>query len=290
MDGQPLTYVKKTTGRYVDLVVVLTRRTGAIYDQAGTAVDPGCEILWVFSSHGAAHGMDVNDLEVIQRARLFAGLNRESMLKLLHGSVPRAHAKNQMLFEQGEEAQAFYIVLEGWVKVFRPSLAGDEAVFGVFAAGETFGEAAMFIGGHYPAAAQIVEDCRLVAVHSRVFREQLNKHPELAFQMLGAMSRHLHSLVNQVEQLQTRTSAQRLAQFLVSLAPVEEGSAVIALPYDKSLIAHRLGMKPESLSRAFARLRGQSVTTDGNRVLVENMIRLQEYGEEGPMRERMADH
>lgn len=234
--------------------------------------------------------MDTNDLKIIQRTRMFAGLNHESMQQLLYGSVPRQHAKNHMLFEQGEDAQAFYIVLEGWVKVFRPSMAGDEAVFGVFTAGETFGEAAMFIGGRYPAAAQVVEDSRLVAVHSRVFRDQLNKHPDLAFLMLGAMSRHLHSLVNQVEQLQTRSSAQRLAQFLVSLAPVEEGSAVVALPYDKSLIAHRLGMKPESLSRAFARLRAQGITTDGNRVLVEDMVRLQEYGEEGPMRERLAGH
>lgn len=148
----------------------------------------------------------------------------------------------------------------------------------------------MFIGGQYPAAAQAVEESRLVAVHSEVFRDQLNKHPDIAYKMLGAMSRHLHSLVNQVEQLQTRSSAQRLAQFLVSLAPVREGSAVVLLPYDKSLIAHRLGMKPESLSRAFARLRGQGVSTDGNRVIVDDMADLRGYGDEGPMRERMADH
>jgi CRP-like cAMP-binding protein len=232
--------------------------------------------------------MDVKDLRTVQRTRLFAGLSPESMLQLLQGSVPRLHAKNHMIFEQGEDASSFYIVLDGWVKVFRPSLSGDEAVFGVFTAGETFGEAAMFIGGHYPAAAQAVEDSRLVAVHAKVFREQLNKFPDLAFQMLGAMSRHLHSLVNQVEQLQTRSSAQRLAQFLVSLAPIVEGSAVIVLPYDKSLIAYRLGMKPESLSRAFARLRTQGVSTDGNRVLVDSMAHLREYGNEGPMRERLA--
>jgi len=234
--------------------------------------------------------MEEKDLQIIQKTHIFHGLSRESMLQLLQGTAPRLHAKNHMIFEQGEKASAFYIVLDGWVKVFRPSMSGDEAVFGVFAAGETFGEAAMFIGGHYPAAAQVVEDSRLISVHSKVFRDQLTKFPDLAFQMLGAMSRHLHSLVNQVEQLQTRSSAQRLAQFLVSLAPVEAGSAVIALPYDKSLIAHRLGMKPESLSRAFARLRSQGVSTDGNRVLVDDMTRLQEYGDEGPMRERMADH
>ena len=234
--------------------------------------------------------MDANDIEIIRRTRLFAGLSADSTLHLLHGAVPRKYAKGQMIFEQGDDASAFYIVLEGWIKIFRPSASGDEAVFGVFTVGETFGEAAMFIGGRYPAAAQAVEDCRLVAVHSKVFRDQLNKHPELAFQMLGAMSRHLHSLVLQVEQLQTRSSAQRLAQFLVSLAPGQNGHTVLLLPYDKSLIAHRLGMKPESLSRAFARLRSQGVSSDGNKVLVENMGHLREYGDEGPMRERMSNH
>lgn len=233
--------------------------------------------------------MDAKDLEIIRRTRLFAGLSAESTLQLLHGAVPRKHPKGQMIFEQGADASAFYIVLEGWIKVFRPSASGDEAVFGVFTIGETFGEAAMFIGGRYPAAAQAVEDCRLVAVHSTVFREQLDKHPELAFQMLGAMSRHLHSLVLQVEQLQTRSSAQRLAQFLVSLAPGQDGYTVLLLPYDKSLIAHRLGMKPESLSRAFARLRSQGVSAGGNKVLIDDMGHLREYGDEGPMRERHSN-
>lgn len=234
-------------------------------------------------------GMDAQDLEIVGRAPLFAGLSPQARLNLLHGATPRRFAKGQLLFEQGDDAIAFYIVLEGWVKVFRPAATGDEAVFGVFTTGETFGEAAMFIQGRYPAAAQAVEDVRLLPIYSDVFRDRLLRQPELAFLMLGAMSRHLHSLVNQVEQLQTRSSAQRLAQFLVSLAPVEEGSAVLALPYDKSLIAHRLGMKPESLSRGFARLRSQGVTTDGNRVVIGNVAALRDYGEYGPLREHIAD-
>ncbi len=233
--------------------------------------------------------MDSKDLEIVGRAPLFAGLSSEARDSLLRGSAPRRYAKGQMLFEQGDDASAFFIVLEGWVKVFRTSVSGDEAVFGVFTAGETFGEAAMFIQGRYPASAQVVEDARLVAIHADVFRERLLREPELSFLMLGAMSRHLHSLVNQVEQLQTRSSAQRLAQFLVSLAPVTLGSAVLALPYDKSLIAHRLGMKPESLSRGFARLRSQGVTTDGNRVVIADICALRDYGEFGPLREQVAD-
>lgn len=234
--------------------------------------------------------MDQKDLEIVCGTRLFAGLDPDAVSGLLHGSAPRPHPKGQMLFEQGDPANAFYIVLDGWVKVFRPSIVGDEAVFGVFTSGETFGEAAMFIHGQYPAAAQVVEEARLIAVHSDVFHGRVRNDPDLAFEMLASMSRHLHSLINQVEQLQTRSSAQRLAQFLVSLAPVADGAAVVGLPYDKSLIAHRLGMKPESLSRAFVRLRGQGVTTDGNRVIVADVTRLRAYGETGPLRERLASH
>ncbi|MDH3230694.1 MAG: Crp/Fnr family transcriptional regulator [Alphaproteobacteria bacterium] len=234
--------------------------------------------------------MDEKDLKTVCGTRLFAGLDPDSVVTLLQGSAPRTHHKGQILFEQGDPANTFYIVLEGWVKVFRPSVGGDEAVFGVFTAGESFGEAAMFIQGQFPAAAQVVEDARLIAVHSDVFRKRVRNDPDLAFEMLASMSRHLHSLMNQVEQLQTRSSAQRLAQFLVSLAPVAVGAAVVALPYDKSLIAHRLGMKPESLSRAFMRLRSQGVTTDGNRVMVGDVGQLRAYGETGPLRERLASH
>lgn len=234
--------------------------------------------------------MDSRDIEVIRKAPLFSGLSPEAMESLLRGSAPRSYAKGRLLFEQGEAAAAFFIVLDGWVNVFRMTPQGDEAVFGVFTIGQTFGEAAMFIQGEYPAGAQVVEDARLIAIRAETFLDRLSRQPDMALSMLAAMSKHLHSLVNQVDQLQTRSSAQRLAQFLVSLAPVASGSAVVALPYDKSLIAHRLGMKPESLSRAFARLRGQGITADGSRVLIGDVESLREYGESGPLRERLADH
>ena len=234
--------------------------------------------------------MDTEDLAIIRKAPLFSGLSTDAMSSLLHGASPRPYPKGWMLFERGDPATAFFVVLEGWVKVFRATVQGDEAVFGVFTTGQTFGEAAMFIQGQYPACAEVVEDARLLAVRSEVFRDHVTREPEMVFSMLAAMSRRLHSLVNQIDQLQTRGGVQRLAQFLVTLAPVRQGTAVIALPYDKSLIAHQLGMKPESLSRAFARLRGEGVTTDNNRVLVNDVASLKDYGESGPLRERAVDH
>ena len=79
------------------------------------------------------------------------------------------------------------------------------------------------------------------------------------------------------EELKARTGPQRLADFLVGMAPVTQGSCTIALPYEKLLIAGRLGMKPESLSRAFQRLRGVGVRINQNTVAVGDVARLAEF-------------
>ena len=53
--------------------------------------------------------MDAKDIEIIRRTRLFAGLSADSTLHLLHGAVPRKHAKGQMIFEQGDGASAVFM-------------------------------------------------------------------------------------------------------------------------------------------------------------------------------------
>ena len=80
--------------------------------------------------------------------------------------------------------------------------------------------------------------------------------------------------MQQVEQLKAQSGVQRVAEFLASLAPVENGSRVIALPYDKVLIAARLGLKPESLSRAFAKLRSVGVAVHASHVAVSDVGKL----------------
>jgi CRP-like cAMP-binding protein len=97
--------------------------------------------------------------------------------------------------------------------------------------------------------------------------------------MLASTSLHLHDLVRQVEQLKTHTGVQRVAGFLASLCPVEEGACTIGLPYDKALIASRLGMKPESLSRSFARLRSIGVRVERGAAAISDIERLKDYAE-----------
>ena len=66
---------------------------------------------------------------------------------------------------------------------------------------------------------------------------------------------------------------QRVAEFLLDLA-AGDGACTVALPYNKTLIAGRLGMKPESLSRAFAKLRELGVRVNQSSAAISSVSRL----------------
>lgn len=221
--------------------------------------------------------LNQSELAVVRGLPLFGGLSGDILDNLLEQAVPRDYPKGHMLFHRDDPAECFYIVLDGWVKVFRDTINGDEAVLGVFTTGETLAEAAAFLDNGYPASAQVVEDARLIPVYSSIVRHHVHENPDIALNMLASMSKRMHHLVVEIEQLKTCSATQRVIDFLLRRCAVEEGSAVIFLPYDKTLISRRLGMQPESLSRILAKLRKFGVRTEQNRVVVSDVGALIDY-------------
>jgi CRP-like cAMP-binding protein len=98
--------------------------------------------------------------------------------------------------------------------------------------------------------------------------------PEIALAMIASTSQRLHRLVQEIEHLKARSGVQRVAGFLAVLCPTGAGPHTITLPYDKTLIAGRLGLKPESLSRAFAKLRQVGVDVRASHVIVNEVAKL----------------
>ncbi len=228
---------------------------------------------------GAALKMDAADSEIVASTPLFRGMSPQMSQTLIGNSSPRRYEKGAMLFHQGEPALAFFIILDGWVKIYRTTPDGLEVVLHVFKRGETFAEAAMFLGGRYPASAETVAPSRLLKIDGETFRARIRERPELAMSMLASASYQLKMLVEQIEQIKVRSAPQRIADFMIRIAPTREGPVVLELPFEKSLLANRLGMKPESFSRALARLRAHGVTVDREIVKIADVGRLVSFVE-----------
>jgi len=218
--------------------------------------------------------MDQHDWQVVRASPLFGALPRDAADRIVGGLGARAYDRGVLLFEQGTPAEAFFVVLDGWVKIYRTTPEGHETVVATFRRGETFAEAAIFMGGRYPVSAETVTPCRLLRINGDTLRRAIHDQPDLALAMLASTSHHLKALVEQIEQMKRMTGPQRLADFLMRLCHCQEGACTVSLPYEKALIANRLGMKPESLSRALAKLKPLGVTVDREAVSIEDARRL----------------
>lgn len=222
-----------------------------------------------------------DDMAVISNSVLFKNIPAAISTDLLADSRQKDISAGQTLFIQGESAKSMFVVLEGWIKLTRITQAGDEVVVAVYSSGESFGEAAALQGGLYPVSAEAVTDCRLVKVKAKTILNALSTKPELAVAMLSCTFRHLHELVMQIEDIKARSGSKRLAVFLIALLPTDtKNGCNFPLPYEKALIAARLGMKPESLSRAFAKLRDIQIRVSGNKVTIADVKLLHQYVEE----------
>jgi CRP/FNR family transcriptional regulator, dissimilatory nitrate respiration regulator len=228
----------------------------------------------------AALHIDAADIDILRQAPMFSALAGPVLDELLAGASIKPVSRGELLFVQGDPVTSFFVVLDGWVKIYRLTPSGSEAVVAVFTRGQSFAEAAAFVGGRFPASGEAVTDGRILRLSSGNLLRLIRQNPDIGISMLATTSMHLHMLVQQIEQLKAHTGAQRVAEFLSSLCRADSGNCSINLPYDKALIAGRLGMQPESLSRAFARLKSIGVHIEQNQAHIKDIEKLRLYAEE----------
>jgi CRP-like cAMP-binding protein len=145
---------------------------------------------------------------------------------------------------------------------------------------ETFAEAVMFMGsqGRYPVNAEAINESRLYAFEQKVFLNLLHESNEATFGLLGSMSRRLHMLVNQIESLTLQNATYRLVAYLLEQIPRDvKTSPEVQLTTPKGVIASRLAIQPETLSRILGKLRqGGLIEVHGNHITIRDVQALRD--------------
>lgn len=182
---------------------------------------------------------------------LFTALTDDQLARAeQHASFIQLDA-GEHLFEQGQRADRFFLVRSGQLKLYRLSPSGHEKVIEIVRPGQTFAEAVMFMDiKDYPVNAEAVSPAEVVAFSNRVFLGILQESQETCLQMLGDMSVRLRQLLAEIDALTLQNATLRLVNYLLYEIPEgAEESAEINLPAPKNIIASRLSVQPETLSR-----------------------------------------
>ncbi len=238
----------------------------------------GAQATWQTSEHvGIESGVSAC-MSTIQALPLFAGLEPHVLQDILRYARIANHNKGAMIFLQGEQASRFYIILEGWVKLFKGNVDGQESVLQVMMAGEPLLETVIFSQLPFQMSAQAVDHVKLLSIPASILREKLQSNKELAINMLSTVAGRSQALISQFEQLTLKTVMQRVGWFLLKLF-LENGESTknIKLPYDKALIAGYLGMKPETFSRTLQILKERGIDIDRQSISLPDIFALCEF-------------
>jgi CRP-like cAMP-binding protein len=196
------------------------------------------------------------DSSLVAHLPLFAGISAADLDSILSEARSIRFAKNSAVFEQGEEAHSFFVLLHGHVRASKTTPAGEQIVVRYVATGETFGVAKAIGLRRYPATATAVDDSVVLAWPSATWPRLVEKFPALATNTLRTVGARLQETHTRVVEMSTEQVERRIAHALLRLVKqsgrkVEHG-VEIDFPISRQDIAQMTGTTLHTVSRTLS--------------------------------------
>ena len=208
--------------------------------------------------------------EQVKRIPYFQDLEPRLLDRVRSAMFEVQAAKGQILFGEGEPAEAMYGVDSGQVKIFKLSPDGREQVLRLVGPGECFNEVPIFDGGPNPANAQALETALVWGIRRTDMQRLIEEHPAVAIGFLKAFAGKLRYFTRKVEDLSFRSVTSRVAKLLLELAE-DDGGGGLRLParFTQQEMANVVGTAREMIGRAFKTLEKEgAIRLDRHRVII----------------------
>lgn len=214
--------------------------------------------------------MRIEDLEEARRHPLFDGVAPSVVENLLRGAFLQRFPAHVELARDGEPADFLHVIVDGQVELF----AGHndrETTVGVIGAGQSFIVAAVLLDRIYLKSARAIFPSRLLLIPADAVRQGFAEDATLARHLAIELALAYRGVVKELKNQKLRSNLERLANWLLVRDAETGGQGRFALPFDKKVLAARLGMAPEVLSRSFAALVPYRVMVTGADIALDDI-------------------
>lgn len=224
------------------------------------------------------------NMEFLNSLPFFDGLSQDDIQIFLDSAKVKTYSKKSSVFIQGDPADRFFVVMNGWIKLHQSTMEGNEAVLALFTRGDSFGEAILIDDAIYPHSAEALEESRIIEFPASLLKETASRNAGFTLRLMQSMTRQIERLRLENEHLAVMTTTERVACLIHQMCLAQNGHQEnsnnnhnhLRFPYDKHLAAVRLGMKPETFSRALKELKDVGVTIIHDDIKVEDREALEE--------------
>ncbi|MGI8728077.1 MAG: Crp/Fnr family transcriptional regulator [Solirubrobacterales bacterium] len=218
---------------------------------------------------------------LLRRVPLLSDLDEDEIGRVARVVVPRAFPKGDVVFHEGDQSDACYVIRSGDVRVTRQHSDGRVITLATLGGGEIVGELAMLDGEVRSATVEALTDVELLALSAVDMRSLLKRNPDLTAKLVVALTRRVRETNERVSSQSFQTVPSRVAGVLDQLVADgdhPQGSEGMTIRMTQADLAQMAGTSRESVSRFLAILERAGVVRVGRgRVTVTDPSRLRSY-------------
>lgn len=191
----------------------------------------------------------VNDMELLRNVELFDRFDEEDHARLADAAERLDLVRSDVVFLEGAEPDACYVVVDGRIAIANKSLDGRESMVALMERGELFGEMGLFDGLGRSAEARALEQSRVIRIPYLVLRALWEDKPELLWSVVRLLSQRIRATDEALADSFFLDVTGRTAKHLLELAGVRDE---FEIPITQEELAGLIGASRERVNKAIA--------------------------------------
>jgi CRP-like cAMP-binding protein len=207
------------------------------------------------------------DRSLISSLPAFAGLAGAELDVILSHARSSRFPKDSEVFAQEEEANSFFLLLSGHIRVVRTSPEGHQVIARYIKEGELFGIAMAMGRTTYPATAVAAVDCVVLSWPNSAWPELQSRFPAFGASAYRTVGARLQETQSQVMEMSTQQVEQRIAHALLRIVSQSgrktEHGIEIDFPITRQDIAEMTGTTLHTVSRLLSAWEDQGIVSGG---------------------------
>ncbi|SDH08323.1 Crp/Fnr family transcriptional regulator, partial [Bosea robiniae] len=193
------------------------------------------------------------DRSVLRSIPLFAAMNDAQLNLMTAQSSARRVPQGESVFEQGDPAKAFYLLLHGRLKVTQVTRDGQQIIVRIVHPGDLFGFTKALGRSDYPGTATAAVDSLAASWPTESWDSFVESNPQLAMSAIRTIGQRLDEAHTRIREMSTEEVERRVAHAVLRLVeqagkPVEAGMRV-DFPISRRDIAEMTGTTLHTVSR-----------------------------------------
>ncbi|MFD2671144.1 Crp/Fnr family transcriptional regulator [Marinicrinis sediminis] len=204
---------------------------------------------------------------------LFSDMSQEELAHLAHIAIDRTYDKKQVIFHEGSEKTAVYLIQTGLVKTYKTDRNGHEQIVNFLSSGSMFPHTGLYAESPYPATAETLVQTKVLAIPIRDFEQLLRSRPSMSIKVMRVMGKIIMELQAKLQDMSGQEVQLRAQSFLIAMVAEQgrkrEGTNIedgiwLPLPITHQEFASTIGTTRESITRLLSQWRKEGLM-DTNR-------------------------